>query len=33
MIDLGTYEFKYLSIEKIIPEQYSMNAYTEEVYE
>ena len=33
MVDLGTYEFKYLKSGKITPEESFMNDYTEEIYE
>ena len=33
MVDMSMYEFKYLNTGKITPEESSMNAYTEEVYE
>ena len=32
MIDLGTYEFKYLNTVKITPEEYFMNACVEGVF-
>ena len=33
IIDLGTYEFKYLNTVKITPEEYFVNAYVDKVYE
>ena len=33
MIDLGTYELKYLNTVKIISEESFTNAYIEEIYE
>ena len=33
MVDLGTYEFKYLNTGKITPDKSSTNDYVEEVYE
>ena len=32
MVDLGTYEFKYLNAGIIIPEESFMNAYAEEIH-
>ena len=32
MVDLGTYEFKYLNIGNITPEESFINSYTEEVH-
>ena len=33
MVDLGTYEFKYLNTGKITPEEFFTNDYVKEVYE
>ena len=33
MVDLGTYIFKDLDTEQIIPEEYFTNAHVKEVYE
>ena len=32
MVDMDTYQFKYLNTGKIIPEELFMNAYVEEIY-
>ena len=33
MVDMGTYEFKYLNTGNITPEEQFTNAYAEEIYE
>ena len=33
MVDMGTYEFKYLETGKTTPKESFMNAYAEEIHE